>query len=140
MCNELHARQSSSSGNPASCELWQSSHNVWRDQAEKKGPAIKGDTASKEQQLHYGSMEAPSHAHPDPRLNNYQKVTSEHALIALLDLESSFLMSLSFEIASNFSQKKLVWAPVMCTPCRQLMYTLQIHHWREVFDTRHTNT
>ena len=52
-----------------------SSHNVWRDQAEKKGPAIKGDTASKEQQLHYGGMEAPSHAHPDPRLNNYQKVT-----------------------------------------------------------------
>ena len=71
----LHARLSCSPGNPASCELRPSSHNVWRDQAEKKGPAIKGDTASKEQQLHYGGMEAPSHAHPDPRLNNYQKVT-----------------------------------------------------------------
>ena len=60
----------------ASCKLWQSSHNVWRDEAKKKGPAIKGDTRlqKEQQQLHYGGV-ARGHAHHDPRLNNYQKVT-----------------------------------------------------------------
>ena len=33
----VHARDG------ASCELERSSHNVYRDQAKKKGPAIKGD-------------------------------------------------------------------------------------------------